>query len=138
MKNFIFNYKDSNGNEKNVELRLKSSDCEKIEKQQGCSLIDFVQHISVTNIVTMLQYMIEGGSGIRFSREQAYSLYDELVDAGYTIVDILDKIIYEALVVSGIIGEDNLRDIREEREKYKNMSTEEKQRLIEERKNVQK
>ena len=137
MKNFIFNYKDSEGNEKEVALRLTSIACENIEKQYNCSLLNFVQQGTVTAIITLLQHMREG-AGERFTRNQAYGFYDELVDAGYSMADIVDKIICEGLVVSGVISQDDLNSIREEREKVKNMTPEEKQRLIEERKNSQK
>ena len=42
MKNYVFNYKDSEGNEKEVALRLTSMDCENIENQYNCSLITYV------------------------------------------------------------------------------------------------
>ena len=137
MKNFIFNYKDSEGNEKEVALRLNSISCENIEKQYNCSILNFVQQGSMTAIITLLQKMREG-SGEVFTRNSAYAFYDELVDAGYSMADVLDKIICEALVVSGIISEEDLKSIREEREKIKNMTPEEKEKLIEERKNAQK
>ena len=137
MKNFIFNYKDNEGNEKNIELRLTANACEQIEKQYNCSLLDYVQQASVTSIITLLMNM-RNGAGERFTREMTYNLYDELIDAGYTMLDILDKIIYETLVVSGIISQDDLNNIREEREKINNMTKEEKEELIRERKNAQK
>lgn len=137
MKNFIFNYKDNEGNEKNIELRLTANACEQIERQYNCSLLDYVQQASVTSIITLLMNM-RNGAGERFTREMTYSLYDELIDAGYTMLDILDKIVYETLVVSGIISQDDLNNIREEREKISNMTKEEKEDLIRERKNAQK
>lgn len=137
MKNFIFKYKDSEENEKEVELRLTSNACEQIEKQYNCSLLDYVQQVSVTSIITLLQNM-RAGAGETFTRNMAYSFYDELVDAGYTMAEILDKIIYEVLVVSGVISQEDLDNIRNEREKINNMTAEEKQKLLEERKNLQK
>ena len=137
MKNYVFNYKDSEGNDKEVGLRLTSIDCENIEKQYNCSLLDFVQQGSVTSIITMLQYM-RRGAGENFTKNQAYSFYDELVDSGFTMMDILDKIIWEGLVVSGVMSEDDLKSIRGERDKINNMTEEEKQELIAKRKNAQK
>ena len=137
MKNYIFNYKDSEGNEKEVGLRLISQDCENIEKQFNCRLLDYIQQCSVTSIVNLLYYMRKG-AGENFTKNMAYGFYDELVDAGYTIKEILDKIIWEGLVVSGVISEDDLKDIREEREKIENMTYEEKVALAEERKNLKK
>lgn len=137
MKNYVFNYKDSEGNEKEVELRLTANACEKIEKQYNCSLIDYVQQATVTSIVTLLMNM-RIGAGEYFSREMAYSFYDELVDAGFTMLDILDKVIYEGLVVSGVMSKEDLEKIRAERNKIENMTTEEKMKMVEERKNAQK
>ena len=137
MKNYVFNYKDSEGNEKEVGLRLTSMDCENIEKQYQCTLLDYVQQGSITSIVTMLQYMRKG-AGENFTKNQAYAFYDELVDAGYTMMDILDKLIWEGLVVSGVMSKEDLDNIRAERKKVENMTDEEKQELAEKRKNAHK
>lgn len=137
MKNFILNYKDNEGNEKEVALRLISSDCEKIEKAYNCTLLDYVQQGSVTSIVTLLQHM-RAGAGQNFTRNMAYSFYDELVDNGYTIERILMEVIYETLVVSGVISEADLNEIKTEREKVKNMTDEEKAEMVAKRKNAQK
>ena len=137
MKNYLFSYKDSEGNQKEIGLRLSSMDCENIEKQFNCTLLDFVQQGSVSSIVTMLFYMRKG-SGETFTKNMAYNLYDELVDSGYTMMDILDKVIWEGLVVSGVMSADDLANIRAEREKVENMTDEEKEELIKERKNLKK
>lgn len=137
MKNYVFSYKDSEGNEKEVGLRLTSLDCENIEKQFNCSLLDYVQQGSITSIVNLLYYMRKG-AGESYTKNMAYGFYDELVDAGYTMMDILDKVIWEGLVVSGVMSKEDLDNIREEREKIKNMSEEEKEELARKRKNVQK
>ena len=120
MRYFTFNLKD-----KEINMRLNSSDCEKIEKQYNCTLIDYVQQGSVTSLVTLLQYM-RAGAGETFTRNMAYGFYDELVDSGYTIEKILTEIIYEALVVSGVLSKEDLEDIKNEKEKIKNMTDEEK------------
>ena len=137
MKNYVFNYKDSEGNEKEVALRLTSIDCENIEKQFNCSLLDYVQQGSITSTVNLLYYMRKG-AGESFTKNMAYSFYDELVDAGYTMMDILDKVIWEGLVVSGVMSAEDLKNIRNEREKIKNMTEEEKEELAEKRKNLRK
>ncbi len=132
MKYFTFNL-----NDKEINMRLNSSDCEKIEKTYNCTLLNYVQQGSVTSLVTLLQYM-RAGTGETFTRNMAYSLYDELVDNGYTIETILTNIIYETLVVSGVISREDLEDIKNEREKIKNMTEEEKEELVAKRKNAQK
>lgn len=137
MRNFTFSLKDAEGNEKEIAMRLISSDCEKIEKQYNCTLLDYVQQGSVTSIVTLLQHM-RAGTGIPFTRNMAYGFYDELVDSGYTIEKILMDIIYETLVVSGVISKEDLDAIKADREKVKNMTDEEKAELVAKRKNAQK
>jgi len=137
MKNYVLNYKDSEGNEKEVALRLTSLDCENIEKQFNCSLLDYVQQGSITSIVNLLYYMRKG-AGESYTKNMAYGFYDELVDSGYTMMDILDKVIWEGLVVSGIMSKEDLNNIRAEREKVENMTEEEKIELVEKRKNARK
>lgn len=137
MKNYVFSYKDSEGNEKEVALRLASIDCEAIEKQYNCTLLDFVQQGSITSIITLLQYMRKG-AGESITKNTAYGFYDELVDSGMTMTDILDKVIWEGLVVSGVISAEDLANIRNERKRVENMSEEEKLKLVEERKNAHK
>lgn len=137
MKNYVFNYKDSEGNEKEVALRLTSLDCENIEKQFQCSLLDYVQQGTITSIVTLLYYMRKG-TGENYTKNMAYSFYDELVDTGYTMMDILDKIIWEGLVVSGVMSAEDLENIRNERKKIENMTDEEKEEMVQKRKNLKK
>ena len=124
-------------NDKEINMRLNSSDCEKIEKTYNCTLLDYVQQGSVTSLVTLLQHM-RAGAGEIFTRNMAYSFYDELVDNGYTIEKILMEIIYETLVVSGVISKEDLEVIKNEKEKINNMTDEEKRMLVEERKNTKK
>ena len=137
MKNYVFNYKDSEGNEKEVRLRLTSLDCENIEKQFNCSLLDYVQQGTITSIVNLLYYMRKG-AGESFTKNMAYGFYDELVDAGFTMMEILDKVIWEGLVVSGVMSAEDLKNIRDERAKIEKMTDEEKAEMVKERKNLKK
>lgn len=130
MKYFTFKL-----NENEINMRLNSSACEQIEKTYNCTLIDYVQQGSVTSIITLLQHM-RAGADRNFTKNMAYGFYDELVDAGYTIESILTDIIYETLVVSGVISQEALDNIKAENEKIKNMTIEEKRKLVEERKNA--
>lgn len=124
-------------NDKEINMRLNSIDCEKIEKQYNCTLIDYVQQGSVTSLVTLLQHM-RAGAGETFTRNMAYGFYDELIDNGYTIEKILMEIIYETLVVSGVLSKEDLEDIKKKNEEIKAMTEEEKMELLAERKNLQK
>lgn len=137
MKNYVFNYKDSEGNEKEVGLRLTSLDCENIEKQFNCSLLDYVQQGTITSIVNLLYYMRKG-AGENFTKNMTYGFYDELVDAGFTMMEILDKVIWEGLVVSGVMSAEDLKNIRDERAKIEKMTDEEKAEMVKERKNLKK
>jgi len=132
MRYFTF---DLNGNE--INMRLNSSACEQIEKTYNCTLLDYVQQGSVTSIITLLQHM-RAGAEKNFTKNMAYGFYDELVDAGYTIERIVMEIIYETLVVSGVISQEDLDNIKEERNKIKEMTDEEKVEMITKRKNLQK
>lgn len=132
MKYFTMNFKD-----KEINLRLNSLECEKIEKQYNCTLLDYVQQGSITSLVTLLQSM-RNGAGEICTKNSAYAFYDELVDEGYTIEKILIEIIYPTLVVSGVISQEDLNNIMGQKEKIKNMSDEEKLELVKERKNLQK
>ena len=132
MKYFTF---DLNGNE--INMRLNSSSCEQIEKTHNCTLIDYVKKGSVTSIITLLQHM-RAGADAKFTKNMAYGFYDELVDAGYTIERIIMEIIYETLVISGVISQEDLDKIKEERNKINEMTDEEKIEMIAKRKNLQK
>lgn len=132
MRYFIFNFK-----EKEIQMRLTSQDCVQLEKNNGVRLLDYVQDYSITTITTLLKYMRKGG-GEHFTDAMAYDFYDELIDEGYTLETILDEVIYEVLVVSGILSKNDLDNIRKEKAKVENMTVEEKQKLVEERKNLQK
>ena len=94
-----------------------------------------MQQGTITSIVNLLYYMRKG-AGENYTKNMAYGFYDELVDAGYTMMDILDKIIWEGLVVSGVMSAEDLANIRNERTKIENMTDEEKQELVEKRKNA--
>lgn len=130
MKYYTFNL-----GEKEINLRLNSLDCETIEKQYNCTLIDYVQQGSIGSLVTLLQYM-RHGTGENFTKNMAHGFYDELVDEGYTIETILMELIYPTLVVSGVLSQEDLDKIMAERDKINNMTEEEKMKLMQERKNV--
>lgn len=132
MRYFTFNF-----NNEDINMRLNSSSCEQIEKTYNCRLLDFVQQGSVTSLITLLQHM-RIGAGENFTRNMANGFYDELVDNQYTIEKILMEIIYPTLVVSGVLSQEDFDSIKEEREKIKNMTDEEKEELIAKRKNLQK
>ena len=125
-----------NLNDKEINLRLTSESCEKIEEAYKCSLLDYVQQGTITSLVNLLLHMRKGAGETNVTKNMANAFYDELVDAGYTMETIVVDIIYETLVVSGIISKDDLENIKSEKERIKNMSDEEKIKLMQERKNL--
>jgi len=135
MRYFKLNYTTSEGEEKEVNLRLTSQNCEEIEKSYNCTLLEYVQQGSITSLVTLLKYM---RTETTFTKNMAFDFYDELIDAGYTIESILMDIIYEVLVVSGIISNEDLVNIKGEKEKVQNMTDEEKEEYVAKRKNLKK
>lgn len=94
-----------------LKFRLTSNDCMVIEKVYGKSVIDFVQSMSMTMIITMLRYM-RRSSVPNFSEKDATELYDKLIDNGFTMADILNKVILEGLVVSGFMSKDEMAEIQ--------------------------
>ena len=93
-----------------IKLRLTSSDVIALEKKTGMSIMDYVQDFSLTTVITLLMYM-RRSSVPNFSEKDAGELYDKLVDNDYTLADIINKIIMEALVVSGFMSKDALKSM---------------------------
>lgn len=98
-------------NGETVKFRLTSNDCMVIEKKYGKSIIDFIQEMSITTIVSMLMYM-RRSSIDNFSEKDASKLFDELIDEGYTIEKIVNDIILEALAVSGFMTKEELQKMK--------------------------
>lgn len=97
-------------NGKEIKLRLTSADSIEIEKKAGVKLLDFIQDYSITTVTTLLRYMRKSEVP-NFSTTDACKLYDELVDAGYTLEDIIFKVIYEVCVVSGFLKKSDLAEM---------------------------
>ncbi len=110
------NYFEFELNGEVLRFRLKSSDAIAIEKAFKMPLLDFIQDYSIINIVTLLRYL-RMSEVPNFSLNQATDLFDELVNAGYVLEKIVFEIIFEALVVSGILSKQDLDDIKTKAEK---------------------
>ena len=95
------------------QLRLTSSNCVALEQRTKKSVLDAVQDYSITNIITILEYMCKTKEN-NFGQKDAQELYDKLVDNGYTLYDIIYKVIYEGLVVSGFLTEEELKEMIEQ------------------------
>lgn len=94
-----------------IKLRLTSNDSVAIEKKTGVKLLDFVQDYAMSTIITLLMYM-RRSSIPNYSEKDASILYDKLVDAGYTMQQILYDVIYEGLVVSGFLSKVELEEMK--------------------------
>lgn len=95
------------------QLRLTSSNCVALEQRTKKSVLDAVQDYSITNIITILEYMCKSKEN-NFGQKDAQELYDKLVDNGYTLYDIIYKVIYEGMVVSGFLTEEELKEMIEQ------------------------
>ncbi|MBE6156975.1 MAG: hypothetical protein E7161_04465 [Firmicutes bacterium] len=93
-----------------IKLRLRSADSVEIEKKTGVKLLDYIQDYSLTTVTTLLKYMRKSVVP-NFSDKDAYELYDRLVDNGYTLEDIVFKVIYETAVVSGFLKKSDLEEM---------------------------
>ena len=90
-----------------LKFRLTSNDCMVIEKFSGKSILEYVQNMSMTMVITMLRYM-RRSSVDNFSEKDAQQLFDKFVDNGYTIARIVNEVILEGLVVSGFMSKEEL------------------------------
>lgn len=93
-----------------IKLRLNSADSVEIEKKTGIKLLDFIQDYSITTVTTLLKYMRRSDVP-NFSDKDAFALYDKLVDNGYTLEEIVFKVIYETCVVSGFLKKSDLEEM---------------------------
>lgn len=101
-----------------IKLRLRASDSVAIEKKTGTKLLDLLQDYSLSTITLLLQYL-RRGEVPNFSQDNAYELYDRLIDNGYTLETILFDVIYEAMVVSGFLAKEDLESIKVQKEEAK-------------------
>ena len=114
-------------NGKELKLRLTSGECIEIENATKKSILEVIQEESMTMMCTLLRYMVKeiNGEVIKnYSFKNAQELFDELVDDGLTLKQILMDIIYETLVVSGFLE-------KEDWEKMKTAQTNASKKLTE-------
>lgn len=94
-----------------IKLRLTSGKALEIEKKTGIKLLDYIQDYSMTTIITLLRYLMMYDKP-NVSIEDASNVYDELIDSGRTIKEILYDVIYEGLVVSGFLTKGELDEMK--------------------------
>lgn len=108
-----YTYTMSNGKE--LKLRLTSGECIEIENATRKSILEYIQEESMTMMCTLLRYMVKEVNGEEqknFSLRNAQALFDELVDSGLTLKQILMDIIYETLVVSGFLEKEDWEEMK--------------------------
>lgn len=96
--------------EETYKLRLTSSNCVALEQITKKGILDLVQDYSITNVIRILEYMCKSKEN-NFGQKDAQDLYDKLVDNGYTLYDIIYKVIYEGLVISGFLTQEELKEM---------------------------
>lgn len=94
-----------------IKLRLTSNDCMTIEKKTGMSILDYIQNMSITTIVTLLMYMRRSDIS-NFSEKDATKLYDDLIDDGYSLKEIVENVLLETLVVSGFMKKEEMEEMK--------------------------
>lgn len=102
-------------NGKEIKLRLTSGECIEIENITKKSILEYIQEESMTMMCTLLRYMVKeinGEEQRNFSLKNAQALFDELVDSGLTLKQILMDIIYETLVVSGFLEKEDWEEMK--------------------------
>ena len=112
---------DLNG--QGVNLRLTSEDCLKIEKNYSVKLFDYIGEGSITSVVTLLRYMLQGGQGKTISQNEAQQFFDELVDNGWKVENIVMDIIMPTAEVSGLLTQSDLEMARELTQNQRNQAT---------------
>lgn len=108
-----YTYTLSNGKE--LKLRLTSGECIEIETATRKSILDYIGEESMTMMCTLLRYMVKEVNGEKpnnFSYKNAQELFDEMIDCGMTLKEILMDVIYETLVVSGFLKKEDWEEMK--------------------------
>ena len=102
-------------NGREINLRLRSEDAIKIESTYKTKLLDYIQDYAITTIVTLFRFMRKGGGEQSFSQDDAMKFYDELVDAGWAIQQMIEDIIMPTCEASGLLTKSDLQKIKEQK-----------------------
>ena len=99
-------------NGENIKLRLTSELIMEIEKKNNKSILEIMKDVSQTNIIMLLMYMRRFEIP-NYSQKEASQLYDKFIDNEYSMQDVVFKVIYEGLVVSGVMTKGELSQLKE-------------------------
>jgi len=125
MNYYLYEFTNKNGEQKELKLRLTSSDAMEIENIKKKKITEYLQEESMTMVITLLRYLLKWENK-NYSLTNAQQLYDELIDSGLSMKKILTDIIYEALVVSGFLEKSEW----EEMKKFLNKTDEKKKQIL--------
>lgn len=95
-----------------IKLRLTSEATMEIEKKNNKSILEIMKDVSQTNIIMLLMYMRRFEIP-NYSQKEASQLYDKFIDNEYSMQDVVFKVIYEGLVVSGVMTKGELSQLKE-------------------------
>lgn len=99
-------------NGREVNFRLTSQDCVKIEEQCKVKLLDYITDYSMTTIINLLYFMRRGAEQ-GFTKNEAFDLFDELADAEWSLEKIIKEIILPTAMVSGLLKKSDLMKVTE-------------------------
>ncbi|WP_042387492.1 DUF6096 family protein [Clostridium culturomicium] len=95
---------------KELKLRLRARDCVELERKLGKSPLDVMMELSngsmpkVGTLITILHSSLQAFEH-GYTEEKTYDLYDEYVEAGGTLVELM-PVILEVFKVSGFFKEE--------------------------------
>lgn len=98
-------------NGKVICFRLTGKADMELEEKVKMSVIDYIQNETATMCITLLQYM-RMFENEKVTLEESQNLFDEFINAGWTIKRIIQDIIYETLVVSGFLEKKEWEEIK--------------------------
>lgn len=101
---------------KEYNFRLTVNDIESIERKLNVKILDYIQDYSIITIVFLLQKMWKQEDGHTTSHDEASELFETLVDNGWVLQDIAQKIIWQTCVVSGLLRQSDLNKALKSRE----------------------
>lgn len=99
-------------NGETIRLRLRSVDICELEEKNKKSIIELMKDVSQTTIIMFLMYMRRFEIP-NYSKKDASELYDKFIDNDYTMQDVIFNVIYEGLVVSGVMTKGELTSLKE-------------------------
>lgn len=98
-------------NGETIRLRLRSIDICEMEEKNKKSIIDLMKDVSQNTIIMFLMYMRRFEIP-NYSKKDASELYDKFIDNDYTMQDVVFNVIYEGLVVSGVMTKGELTNLK--------------------------